>query len=487
MHKLSAIQLRNRFLKGEVSALQIAEYFLKRIDKHNEQLGAFLKVFSEKTLRKAEELDQKRKEGKPLGKLAGVPIAIKDNMHIKGEMTTCASKFLENFKAPFWSTAVHELAEADALLIGKTNLDEFAMGSSTEYSAYFPAKNPWNTKCVPGGSSGGSSSAVAGRLALCSTGSDTGGSIRQPAALCGIVGFKPTYGRVSRFGLVAFGSSLDQIGPMTTTVSDAGLMMEVMGKYCNKDSTSLNLPQEPYLDHLPKDLKGKRIGIPSHFLENLNDEAKKNFEESKAVLKDLGAELLEIDLDILKYSIDVYYILATAEASTNLARYDGVRYGRREESAETLDEVYNLSREFGFGPEVKQRILLGTYMLSAGFQNAFYKKAQKVRTLMIDHFNKAFNDCDIIAIPVSPITTFELGSIQDPLQMYLQDIFTIPANLAGVPAISVPSGFDSENKPFGLQLIGPQLHDVPVIKSAYAFEQATQYSKKIPPQFDEDS
>lgn len=486
MHKLSALQLRNHFLQGDYTAVEIAEYFLKRIERHNEKLGAFLKVLSERTLRKAEDLDRKRAENKPLGKLAGIPLAIKDNMHIKDEITTCGSKFLKNFKAPFWSTAIKELDDADGLLIGKTNLDEFAMGSSNENSAYFPARNPWNLQCSPGGSSGGSSSAISARLALAATGSDTGGSIRQPAALAGIVGFKPTYGRVSRFGLVAFGSSLDQIGPMTTTVADAALMMEVMGKYCPKDSTSLQLPQEPYLDHLPQDLKGMRIGIPSHFLEDLKPDAKKNFEESKAILKDLGATLHEIDLDILKYSIPVYYILATAEASTNLARFDGVRYGIRSEAAKNLDELYDFSREDGFGPEVKQRILLGTYMLSAGFQSAFYKKAQKVRTLMIQAFNEAYRKCDIVALPVSPITAFELGSFQDPVQMYLQDIFTISANLGGLPAISVPSGFDQKQKPFGLQLIGPQLHDVLVIKFAYAFEQKTQFTQKIPPQFEEE-
>ena len=486
MHKLSALQLRNHFLQGDCSAVEIAEYFLKRIEKHNKKLGAFLKVLSEKTLRKAEQLDRKRAENKPLGKLAAIPIAIKDNMHIKDEITTCASKFLKNFKAPFWSTAVKELDEADGLLIGKTNLDEFSMGSSTENSAYFPTRNPWNLNCSPGGTSGGSAAAISARLAIVATGSDTGGSIRQPAALSGIVGFKPTYGRVSRFGLVAFGSSLDQIGPMTTTVADAALMMEVMGKYCSKDSTSLQLPQEPYLDHLPQDLKEVRIGIPSHFLENLKPDAKKNFEESKAVLKDLGATFHNIDLDILQYSIPIYYILATAEASTNLARFDGIRYGKRSEEAKDLREVYDFSREDGFGPEVKQRILLGTYMLSAGLQKTFYKKAQKVRTLMIQAFNAAYNQCDIIALPVSPITAFELGSFQDPVQMYLQDIFTISANLGGLPAISIPSGFDKEHKPFGLQLIGPQLHDVSVIRCAYAFEQKTLFGKKIPPQFEEE-
>ena len=482
-HQLTATQLRDAFLKGEVKAVAIAEHFLKRIEHHNQELGAFLHVLGERMLIKAEQLDRKRAHNQPIGRLAGIPVAIKDNMHIAGELTTCASKFLSNYKAPFNATAVRLLEEEDALLIGKTNLDEFAMGSSNENSAYFPANNPWNLACVPGGSSGGSAAAVASRLALLSTGSDTGGSIRLPGSFCGIVGYKPTYGRVSRYGLVAFGSSLDQIGPLAPTVEDAALMMEAIGQHCPHDATSLDLPRETYTKRA--DLKDIKFGVPRQFLEGLSQEARENFDQSLLVLKNLGAKIIDVDLDILKYSVAVYYILATAEASTNLARFDGIRYGNRSKAAKNLEEVYELSRKEGFGPEVKRRILLGTYVLSSGFQDAYYKKAQKVRTLMIDAFEKAFNECDAIVTPVATSSAFERGAIHDPLQIYLQDIFTIPANLAGLPAISVPSGYDKRGMPLGLQICGPQMCDVPVLDYAYAYEQATKHMR-IPPAYSGD-
>lgn len=476
LHHLSAIELRDAFFKGEISAVRIAETFLARIERHNKELGAFLSVMGPRALVKAEELDRRRAHNKPLGKMAAIPIAIKDNMHIEGELTTCGSKFLANYKAPFPATAVRLLEQEDALLLGKTNLDEFAMGSSTGNSAFFPAHNPWNLKCVPGGSSGGSSAAVAARLCPIATGSDTGGSIRQPAGFCGLVGYKPTYGRVSRYGLVAFGSSLDQIGPMTTTVADAALTMEVIGHPCSYDATSLDLPAESYplSPHLEE---GTTVGVPWRFLENLRPEIQANFKQAVEAMKSLGARVVDIDLDILKYSIAVYYILATAEASTNLARFDGIRYGMRSKSAKTLDDIYEFSRKEGFGREVKKRIMLGTYVLSAGFQDAYYKKAQKVRTLMIDAFEKAFSQCDTIMMPVAPSAAFEHGSIHDPIEMYLQDIFTVPANLAGLPAIAVPSGYDSRGLPLGIQLMGPQLCDVAVMQYAYAFEQATRHTQ----------
>jgi aspartyl-tRNA(Asn)/glutamyl-tRNA(Gln) amidotransferase subunit A len=474
-HTLSAVELRDAFLCGEVKAVEIAEHFLRRIEAHGPSLGAFLSVLGPRVLAKAEHLDRKRSQNIPLGKLAGIPIAIKDNMHIAGEITTCASKFLGNYRAPFDATAVRLLEQEDALLIGKTNLDEFAMGSSNENSAYFPCHNPWDLRCVPGGSSGGSAAAVAARLALVATGSDTGGSIRQPAGFCGIVGFKPTYGRVSRYGLVAFGSSLDQIGPMTTTVADAALTMEVIGRHCSRDATSLDFPPETY--PLGKSLRNLKIGVPRAFLADLKPEIRDNYENAIRAFSELGARPIEIDLSILKYSIAVYYILATAEASTNLARFDGIRYGVRAKEAKTLDEVYELSRGQGFGREVKKRILLGTYVLSAGFQDAYYKKAQKVRTLMIQAFDKAFATCDAVVLPVAPSGAFEAHSIHDPVQMYLQDIFTIPANIAGLPAISVPSGYDSRGLPLGIQIIGPQMCDVPVIQYAHAYEQHTRFTK----------
>lgn len=483
LHHLTAVELRDAFIKGEITAARIVEYFLKRIDACDKELGAFLSVMGPRALLKAEALDRKRAHNQPLGKMAAIPVAIKDNMHIAGEITTCGSKFLSNYKAPFDATAIRLMEQEDALLIGKTNLDEFAMGSSNENSAYFPARNPWNLKCVPGGSSGGSAAAVASRLALIATGSDTGGSIRQPAGLCGVVGFKPTYGRVSRYGLVAFGSSLDQIGPLTGSVADAALTMEVIGRSCEQDGTCLDLPSETY--SLSPNLKEIKIGVPFHYLENINPEIKANFEQAIHVMKDLGAQVIDVDLDLLKYSIAVYYILATAEASTNLARFDGIRYGVRSKNAKTLEEIYEFSRKEGFGKEVKRRIMLGTFVLSAGYQDAFYKKAQKVRTLMIDAFEKAFSDCDAVLLPVAPSAAFEDDKYHDPLDLYLQDIFTTPANLAGLPAISVPSGYHSNGMPLGLQIIGPQMCDVAVLQYAYAYEQATQHMK-IPPQYIEE-
>jgi aspartyl-tRNA(Asn)/glutamyl-tRNA(Gln) amidotransferase subunit A len=485
MHRLSAHALRDLFCKGEVSAQTIAESTLKRIAHCDPKVGAFLSVLSERMLDRAKQLDEKRKAGKPLGKLAGVPIAIKDNIHIQGEITTCASKFLQNYRAPFNATVVEELEKEDALLIGKTNLDEFAMGSSTENSAYHLTKNPWNLNCSPGGSSGGSAAAVAARFCPIALGSDTGGSIRQPAAFCGIVGFKPTYGRVSRYGLVAFASSLDQIGPFTHNVADTALVMEVLGKHCARDSTSLNLKAEDYLKNMQGEIRGKTIGVPWHFLEQLHDGAKAHFQRALEVFKELGVHIIDVDLDILKYSIAVYYILATAEASTNLARFDGVRYGKRSARATTLDEVYEFSKQEGFGPEVKKRILLGTYVLSSGYRDAFYKKAQKVRTLMIQQFNKAYEKCQIIAMPTSPMTAFPIGGIRDPLQLYLQDIFTICANLVGSPAISFPCGFSQEGLPFGCQLVAPQMHDGTILQFAHAFEKAAGLSHSIPKLFDE--
>lgn len=476
LHHLSAIELKNSFLKGDVSAVEIAQWFLQRIESHNEPLGAFLTTLAPSVLTKAEALDRKRSHKQPLGKLAAVPIGIKDNMHLSGEITTCGSKFLKNYRAPFTATAVSLLEKEDALLLGKTNLDEFAMGSSNEKSAFLPAHNPWNLKCVPGGSSGGSAAAVAARLCPIATGTDTGGSIRQPASFCGLVGYKPTYGRVSRYGLIAFGSSLDQIGPLTTNVADAALTMEVIGRHCPHDATSLDLPPESY--PLSKDLEaGTVIGVPWKFLERLDPEMKKNFDQSVETMKRLGATIVDIDLDILKYSIAVYYILATAEASTNLARFDGIRYGVRSLDAKNLEEVYELSRKEGFGSEVKKRILLGTYVLSAGYQDAFYKKAQKVRTLILDAFDKAFNQCDAVMMPVTTGGAFEKGAIQNPVEMYLQDIFTVPANLAGIPSISIPSGYDQRGMPLGLQLLAPQMCDVSLLQYAYAYEQATKQSR----------
>lgn len=468
MHLLSAQELQAKVVSGELSAVQIVEHFLARIQELDPKLGAFLRTSKELALKQAKAVDEKRKRGEKLGRLAGVPIAIKDNIHIQGELSTCGSKFLTNYKAPFNASAIEALMEEDAIFIGKTNMDEFAMGSSTENSALQQTYNPWDLKCTPGGSSGGSAAAVAARLCPVALGSDTGGSVRQPASFCGIVGFKPTYGRISRFGLVAYGSSLDQISPFATNVKDLALMMEILGRPCEKDSTSLQTPQEKYT--LRADLKGVKVGVPSQFLEDLAPEAKNAFMQSIEKMKSLGASIVDVDLNILKYSLATYYILATAEASTNLARFDGIRYGVRSKEATTLDEVYDFSKEEGFGKEVKRRILLGTYVLSAGYQDAYYRKAQKVRTKIIQSYQKAFQICDIIATPTSPFDAFELGSKKDPLQMYLEDIYTIPINLAGLPAISLPIGLSKKGKPLGIQLVGPQMSDSTVIGIAHALE-----------------
>lgn len=480
MYKKSAIEIRDQFLRGEQSAVSIAHYYLKRIAKYDPQIGSFLKVLDERIVQQAEQLDKKRAANQPLGKLAGIPIAIKDNILVKGEMATCGSKFLTNYRAPYHATVVDLLLAEDALIIGKTNLDEFAMGSSTENSALQKTHNPWNLNCSPGGSSGGSAAAVAGRLCPLALGSDTGGSVRLPAAFCGVVGYKPTYGRVSRYGLVAYGSSLDQIGPFGATTADAALMMEVMGRHCKRDSTSIPNGPEDYLTQFNGSLKGMRIGVPWQFLKDLANEPREAFEKAVDLLKQVGIEIVEVDLSILKYSIAVYYILATAEASTNLARFDGIRYGQRSPRAKTLEEVYDLSKEEGFGHEVKRRIMLGTYVLSAGYQDAYYRKAQKVRTLILRSYKEAFAKCDLIASPVSPFAAFEIGSIKDPVQMYLEDIYTVGVNLAGLPAVSLPNRLTKEGKPLGLQLIGPQMQDRRVLHASHQLEQILPFQRAIP-------
>ncbi len=480
LHTLSACELRERFINGTHSAQEITSYFLQRIQKYDPQIRAFLEVLENDAMQKAKLLDEKRADKKPLGAFAGVPIAIKDNIHIKGKKTTCGSKILENFIAPFAATCCELLEEQDAIFIGKTNLDEFAMGSSTENSAFFQTKNPWNLACTPGGSSGGSAAAVATRLCPVGLGTDTGGSVRQPAALCGIVGLKPTYGRISRWGIVAYGSSLDQVGTFSTTVEDTALLMETIGKHCSKDSTSINIAPDLHRAELKNFKKNIRIGVPWQFLEGLDKDTENNFKDALKVFESQGAMLCNVDLSILKYSLATYYILAPAEASTNLARYDGIRYGLRSKEAKTLDEVYDYTRDEGFGAEVKRRIMLGTFVLSSGYKDAYYRKAQQVRTKIIDAFKVAFQSCDFVAIPCVPNGAFELGSKKDPLTMYLEDIYTIAANLTGLPAISLPSGFSKDAKPLGLQLIAPELCEKPLLQASYFFQNETKFPEHIP-------
>lgn len=477
LHHQSATTLHKLFVTGESSAVAITEAFLDHVGRIDHQVGAFLAVLGERALTKARALDQKRAQKAPLGKLAGVPVALKDIIHIKHEVTTCASRFLANYKAGFDATVTRLLEEQDAIIIGKTNLDEFAMGSSTENSAYQLTRNPWNLECVPGGSSGGSAAAVSAFMAPVAIGTDTGGSIRQPASFCGVVGFKPTYGRVSRYGVVAFASSLDHIGPFANTVHDIATVMQVIGKPCAHDATSVPNAPETYTEEEHKGVKGMTIGVPWHFLEGLEEGAMTNFRESLDRLVACGAKLVDVNLDILSYSIPLYYILSSAEASTNLARFDGIRYGHRSREAKTLADIYELSKEEGFGREVKRRILLGTYVLASSQKELFYKKAQAVRGRLVRDFAHIFARADLIAIPTSPTTAFKIGSVQDPLQMYLSDIYTIGANMTGMPAISLPSGLDENGMPYSLQLIGPQLHDNVVLRAGYAFEKASPFKR----------
>lgn len=467
-------------MKKELSAMEVAKGFLDRIRTIDQQVGAYLEVFEASVLEQADRLDAKRRGGEPLGKLAAVPVAIKDILNIKGHRTTCGSKILRNFIAPFDATVVRRIREEDGLIIGKTNLDEFAMGSSCEHSSYQVTKNPWDLRLVPGGSSGGSAAAVAAECATLSLGTDTGGSIRLPASFCGVSGLKPTYGRVSRFGLVAFASSLDHVGPFAYRCEDLERIMEVIGVHCDKDSTSSPVPPFVPVSWEERFGRGFRVGVPWQFLEKIPAESRAIFERGLSHLKQLGAEVIDIDLSILDYSIAVYYILNTAEASTNLARFDGIRYGLRSQRAKTLDEVYDLSREEGFGDEVKRRIILGTFVLSSGYQDAYYHKAQKVRQIVINKFDEAFANCDIIAMPVSTTGAFAFGSKQDPLSMYLEDIYTVGADLAGIPAISIPAGQLQDGRPIGLQLMSQQHTDGDLLAVGKAFQTITDYHTRRP-------
>lgn len=479
MFSLSATEITAKFKKKELSATEITKAFLERAKK--EPYGALLSVLEDRALEKAKALDEKQKSGKSLGVLAAVPVIIKDNILIKGEKATCGSKFLEHYIAPYSATVILELEKEDAIIIGKANMDEFAMGSSTDKSAYKRCDNPWNVEYTPGGSSGGSAAAVAGDLAPLSLGSDTGGSVRQPAAFCGIYGFKPTYGRISRHGIVAFASSLDQIGPFSRNIDDLALVSNVLTAPCENDSTSIQTLAEDYLSALDGDIKHLKIGIPTDMLDGIDPDIQTSYEAFLNTLRECGAETVDITLPHNKYSVPVYYILAPAEASTNLARFDGIRYTSRSKEAKTLSEVYELSRTEGFGPEVVQRILLGTYVLSAGFQDAYYRKAQKVRYKICEDYEKAFEDCDVIAFPTTPAPAFKHGSITDSITMYKQDIFTVSANMAGLPALSIPAGVTKDNLPIGIQVQAPQMQDGLVMNVAKAFEMKTDFhSLKAP-------
>ncbi|MFQ6000303.1 MAG: Asp-tRNA(Asn)/Glu-tRNA(Gln) amidotransferase subunit GatA [Anaerolineae bacterium] len=485
LHDLTAHETHELLWRGEITSLELTQAVLNRIVEIDNEIKAYLTLTPEAALERAREVDTllaaKRKDGEEPSPLLGVPMAVKDVICTEGIETTCGSKILEGFIPPYSATVVERLTEAGAIILGKTNTDEFAMGSSTENSRFFTTHNPWDTSRVPGGSSGGSAAAVASGEAIFALGSDTGGSVRQPASLCGVVGLKPTYGRVSRYGLVAFASSLDQIGPLTRDVTDCALVLGVIAGHDPRDSTSLDLPIPNYKEALLPDIKGLRIGVPGEYLvEGVESQVAEVVGAAIDLLADLGAEMVEVSLPHTEYALPTYYLIAPAEASANLARYDGVKYGLSCSEANDIWEEYRRTREAGFGPEVKRRIMLGAYALSAGYYDAYYLKAQKVRTLIKEDFDQAFSKCDVLVGPTSPTVAFKIGErVEDPLQMYLSDIFTLSQPLAGIPGISIPCGF-AEGLPVGLQIIGPALGEETVLRVAYAYEQATGWHKMRP-------
>ena len=480
---LTIHELSEKLGRSETTAVKIAESVFRRIDSVEPRIQAYTTVARDQALRQAEAADRRIRSGKDVTALTGIPVAVKDNLCTEGIRTTCSSRILENFRPPYNATVIRKLQDAGAVIIGKTNLDEFAMGSSTENSGFTVTRNPWSEDRIPGGSSGGSAAAVSADLCAGALGSDTGGAIRQPAAMCGVVGLKPTYGRVSRYGLVAFASSLDQIGPLAKDVTDCAILLRIIAGHDPLDSTSADREVDDPVRTLRDSVEGLRIGIPKeYFIEGTDPEVSGAVRESIRILEKLGAKTVEIRMPHTAYAIASYYILATAEASSNLARYDGVRYGYRTEASRDLLEMYLQSRREGFGPEVKRRIMLGTYALSAGYYDAYYRKAQCVRTLIKGDFDAAFKSVDAIVTPTAPTAAFRIGEkSEDPLQMYLSDIFTISVNLAGVPAVSVPCGFTSERLPIGLQFIGRPFDEATILRLAHAFEGATEWHRVKPP------
>jgi aspartyl-tRNA(Asn)/glutamyl-tRNA(Gln) amidotransferase subunit A len=479
LNELSIDSLRSSIAAGELKAEDVCRAALNSVEAQA-NLNAFITVTEDAALAQAEAIDRRARAGEPLPPMAGAVIAIKDNMVIRDVRATAGSRILYNYKPPYTATAVERLQSAGAIIIGKTNCDEFAMGSSNENSAYGAVKNPWDTSRVPGGSSGGSAVAVAAGMAMGALGSDTGGSIRQPASHCGVVGLKPTYGRVSRYGLIAFGSSLDQVGPFANSVKDAARILSVIAGRDQRDSTSSNTEVADYTQALTEGARGLRVGVPREYYgEGLDPEVRVAIEKAIERFKELGAEIVEVSLPSTEYAVPVYYLIATAEASSNLARYDGVRYGFRAEEAGTLKEMYSRTRDQGFGAEVKRRIMLGTYALSAGYYDAYYGKAQKVRSIIEKDFRNAFASCDVIATPTAPTPAFKLGEkTSNPLEMYLSDIYTITLNLAGVPGVSLPCGLSSNGLPIGIQLIGRHFDEALLLRAAHNLEQAIGFDLK---------
>ena len=482
LYELTVHELAEKLDKKEITSVEIVKSYFNRIKEKDPIVNAYVTTLEEEALKKAQEIDDARASGKDVGKYAGIPIGIKDNICMDGIKTTCSSKMLENFISPYNATVIEKLNSENLVYLGKLNMDEFAMGGSTEHSAFFKTKNPWDLDRVPGGSSGGSASAVASEIAPWALGSDTGGSIRQPASLCGVVGLKPTYGLVSRYGLVAFASSLDQIGPITKDVEDTAILLNMISGFDIKDSTSMDVEKKDYTKALKKDVKGLKIGIPKEYLgEGISKEVKEAILKVAEKYKELGATVEECSLDVGKFAIAVYYIIACAEASSNLGRFDGIRYGYRTKNFKNLNDIYCNSRSEGFGEEVKRRIILGTYVLSSGYYDAYYKKAQKVRTVIKEEFNKLFEKYDVLLTPTSPTTAFKIGErTNNPLEMYLADFCTVPVNISGVPAISVPCSLDKQGLPIGFQLIGKPFAEETIIKAAYTYEQNTDFKKNKP-------
>ena len=476
---LTIHELHQKLKAGELSSVEATRAMLARIESVDPQVNAYITVTPETALAEAEAADRRIAAGE-MTTLTGIPVGLKDIFVTKGIRTTCGSRILENFIPPYDGTAVSRLKEQGAVIVGKLNQDEFAMGSSSESSYFGNIKNPWNLDCTPGGSSGGSAAAIAARTATATLGTDTGGSIRQPASHCSCVGLKPTYGRVSRYGVIAYASSLDQVGPVTRDVTDAAIMLGAVAGYDPLDSTSVDTQVPDYLAGLGSGVKGLKIGLPAqYFIEGLDPDVKKSMDEAISLYKSLGAEIREVSLPHTEYAVATYYLIATAEASSNLARYDGVRFGHRSENSKGLADMYAKSRAEGFGSEVKRRIMLGTYALSSGYYDAYYLKAQKVRTLIQQDFLTAFQEVDIMLTPVAPTPPFRIGEkLADPLQMYLSDIFTIPVNLAGTCAMSLPAGFSQGGLPIGVQLIGKPFGEHTILNAAYAFERETDWHKK---------
>lgn len=482
---LTVHELQEKLKSKEITIEEVIKAYADRIKEKEGDVQAFVTTLEDEAVEQAKSIQKDIENGKVTGNFAGIPIGIKDNMCTKGVKTTCSSKMLENFVAPYDATVVEKLNDEHLINLGKLNMDEFAMGASTEYSAFKKTRNPWNLNTVPGGSSGGSAAAVAAKMVPWALGSDTGGSIRQPAAFCGVVGLKPTYGLVSRYGLVAFASSLDQIGPITKDVRDSAMLLNLISGHDERDTTSENMPKKDYTKALKNDVKGLKIGIPKQYYgEGINPEVKAKLEEAIETYKKLGAEVEEFSLDIADYALATYYIIACAEASSNLGRFDGIRYGYRTENYENLKDIYKNSRSEGFGPEVKRRIILGTYVLSSGYYDAYYKKAQQVRTLVKKEFDEAFKKYDVLLTPASPTVAFGIGTkSNNPLEMYLADICTVPVNIAGLPGISLPCGVDKNGMPIGMQLIGNRFEEEKILNAAYTFEQEIKFSEKYQPEF----